>query len=240
LLLKKEGLPTSDYIVGENYYVQVDKVYYSLTKKIEGHHLKIEDLYTDEIAIQVGEVMADLHLALKDLPYTLEEVDFRVELQTWIKDALDASGESYASKKFYQEFHEALNEVYHDLPRQNIHRDFHLNNFLVRQGKISGIIDFDISQNNIRLFDIAYFSVGLLSQNIPYESWQSIHHQLLKGSSSKINLSNKELNACNLLMAGIEILFVAYFDRNKHYDLAKNADQTFMRLWEKFNENRIC
>lgn len=59
-----------------------------------------------------------------------------------------------------------LQDGYDMLPRQLIHRDVHFGNFLFDHGEFSGYIDFDLSQKNIRIFDICYFLTGLLSSQI--------------------------------------------------------------------------
>ena len=57
-----------------------------------------------------------------------------------------------------------LEAVYPSLPKQLIHRDVHFGNFLFFEGSLSGYIDFDLSQRNIRIFDLCYFLSGLLAE----------------------------------------------------------------------------
>lgn len=50
-----------------------------------------------------------------------------------------------------------LRRDYKTLPRQLIHRDMHTSNLLYRNGMFS-FIDFDMSQRNVRIFDIVYLA----------------------------------------------------------------------------------
>lgn len=50
-----------------------------------------------------------------------------------------------------------LRRDYKTLPRQLIHRDMHTSNLLYRNGMFS-YIDFDMSQRNVRIFDIVYLA----------------------------------------------------------------------------------
>ena len=46
----------------------------------------------------------------------------------------------------------------------------HFGNFLFQEGSFSGYIDFDLSQKNIRIFDLCYFLAGLLAEE-PWEEY---------------------------------------------------------------------
>ena len=95
---------------------------------------------------------------------------------------------------------ETLEAVYDDLPKQLIHRDVHFGNFLFFEGNLSGYIDFDLSQRNIRIFDICYFLTGLLAE---------------------------EKNAIPCVMECIEILCTAYFINIQDIKHANDAYRIF-------------
>lgn len=76
-------------------------------------------------------------------------------------------------------------------------------------------IDFDLSQKNIRIFDIGYFLAGLLTEEngtfMKEDEWLLICKQVVKGYESKNKLENAEKQALSYVMEGIELLFAAYF-----------------------------
>lgn len=82
----------------------------------------------------------------------------------WVKESLYR--EHWMDEKNFCKAVQKLAEHYEELPRQLIHRDVHLGNFLFDQGTFSGYIDFDLSQRNIRVFDLCYFLAGLLAAQV--------------------------------------------------------------------------
>ncbi|OOM81514.1 homoserine kinase [Clostridium puniceum] len=80
----------------------------------------------------------------------------------WISDTLEANDYKYLKNIDFEKNLDKLNRCYNKLQRQLIHRDLHLGNFLFNNCEFSGYIDFDLSQKNIRIFDICYFLLRLL------------------------------------------------------------------------------
>ena len=119
-----------------------------------------------------------------------------------------------------------------------IHRDVHLGNFLFEGGEFSGYIDFDLSQRNIRLFDLCYFMLGLLSEEetieITYDEWFMVLGQLFSGYSQVIKLSEQEITAVPYVMESIELLFGAWFIGQNDIVCARDA----IKLYEFVCENR--
>lgn len=82
----------------------------------------------------------------------------------WVAESL--TREKWLDEETFRSAVGNLQDGYDRLPRQLIHRDVHFGNFLFDHGEFSGYIDFDLSQKNIRIFDICYFLTGLLSSQI--------------------------------------------------------------------------
>lgn len=122
-----------------------------------------------------------------------------------------------------------------------IHRDVHFGNFLFSEGKFSGYIDFDLSQRNIRLFDLCYFLLGLRSEEEELEltekEWFEFLAYTFTGYEKILLLSESEKQAVTCVMECIELLFTAWFDHEKDVECAGDA----YRLYEfiKKQENRI-
>lgn len=122
---------------------------------------------------------------------------------------------------------ESLENAYERLPKQLIHRDVHFGNFLFSEGNLSGYIDFDLSQRNIRIFDICYFLTGLLAEEVenPFtkKEWTENVRAVIEGYESLTRLSAEEKAAIPCVMECIEILFAAYFIGMEDFRHAKDA-----------------
>ena len=127
--------------------------------------------------------------------------------------------------------------MYDKLPVQLIHRDEHLGNFLFDNGRFSGYIDFDLSQRNIRIFDVCYFMLGLLSEeevlDISEEQWFEILKYFFAGYEQEHTLLPEEKQAVPYVMEAIELLFVAWFMGQNDIKCADNA----MRIYQFVERN---
>ena len=105
--------------------------------------------------------------------------------------------------------------------------------------KFSGYIDFDLSQRNIRIFDLCYFLLGLLSEEekleLTEEQWFDFVSKVFKGYERKLPLSEAEKQTVPCVMECIELLFTAYFEGQKDLSFAKDACRIyeFVRKHEK-------
>ena len=107
--------------------------------------------------------------------------------------------------------------------------------------KISGYIDFDLSQRNIRIFDLCYFVLGIWSEqdkmDINKEKWFRLVKDVFNSYGEKMNLLTKEKVVVPYVMECIELLFVAYFIKENDIVCAEKA----MKIFEfvQRNEHRI-
>lgn len=236
-LLGENGIPVPKVIClkdGKDYLTENGK-YYVLTGKLPGQHLTAGQL-VGEMAVGMGEILGDLHLALQkceDVP-NLWENSFLAELKNWVRQALEKEGWHLVKQAEFQKMVSRLESVYDELPRQLIHRDVHFGNFLLANGKLSGYIDFDLSQKNIRIFDICYFLLGILAERecsgIAEEEWFEILRNVIAGYERRIPLRDAEKNAVPDVMAGIEILFAAYFAQQGEERSARHAAGLFQYI----------
>lgn len=133
-----------------------------------------------------------------------------------MKKNLEDNGWKHVSRAEYESTVSRLADIYAELPVQLIHRDIHFGNFLFADGSFSGYIDFDLSQRNIRVFDICYFLLGLLSRQeeleITEEKWLEYLRDVFQGYERVLTLSQTEKRAVPYVMECIELLFTAYFE----------------------------
>ena len=196
-------------------YASHQNNYFLLSKKLRGSN--ISDLKDRTMAWKMGCAIAQLHTAFKKCEREVEFWDnsLLTEMKGWIRENLANHEWKILNKEEYTKTVDLLESVYDLLPKRLIHRDVHFGNFLFFEGQLSGYIDFDLSQRNIRIFDICYFLTGLLAEetedSLTKNEWTENVKAVIAGYESILPLSEKEKTAIPCVMECIEILFVAYF-----------------------------
>lgn len=238
--LRELGIPSPEVIstIDGNNYVEHNASFYYLSRKLKGRHYSKEEVMKDpETARFVGKIIARLHKAFSALTdeYKFYNNNFVDELKGWIKNNL----EEYVPNSFtYEVYSESVNEldlVYGDLVRHLIHRDLHLGNLLFVDRMITGYIDFDLAQVNARIFDLAYFLVGWIVDEVNDDefmnNWKHSVLAMLEGYQEELKLTETELKSLGIMMCCIEILFVAYFSSVKDLDNTRKAEECLKWLW---------
>lgn len=234
MVLDDMGIPVGKIIFTRDNtaFSNDEKYYYVLSNKLNGRNIvTINDILT--IAGEMGKIIAELHCAFKKCD-DLEEFwnnSLLFEINGWIKDILQNSGWRLIDENKFNMTAEKLEALYDKLPVQLIHRDVHFGNFLFHNGKFSGYIDFDLSQRNVRIFDLCYFMLGLLSEeekiDLTEEEWFKILKDIFNGYESIISLNEAEKEAVPYVMKAIELLFAAWFISQKDMKCAENAVKIF-------------
>lgn len=203
--------------------------YFLMSQKLRGSN--ISDRKDLTAAYKMGCAIARLHEAFLVCEKEMEFWDNSLlkEMQGWVRETFERNGWQILGREAYEEAAAALETVYDGLPKQLIHRDVHFGNFLFAEGELSGYIDFDLSQRNIRIFDVCYFLTGLLSEEtddaFTQEEWLASVKSVAAGYESVSPFSEKEKAAVPCVMACIEILCAAYFIRVKDTKRAADACQ---------------
>lgn len=163
------------------------------------------------------------------------------EMNGWVNRDLHKFNPDYLKQDDIKASIDELAQIYDELPKQLIHRDVHLGNFLFDNGVFSGYIDFDLSQRNIRIFDLCYFLLGILleedNNRVEKQKWYEIIRQVIGGYDSIAALSTLEKKAVTCVMKNIEILFTAYFLGIGDEKLAKDSADIY--TFVKLNEEKI-
>ena len=232
-ILSECTIPVAKIVLtaAEEKYAKCQNAYFFLSKKIQGNN--ISDKKDETMAWKMGYAIARLHMAFLKCEKEIEFWDNSLlkEMKGWIRETLTESDWQIIDRTEYSETVERLENVYDFLPKQLIHRDVHFGNFLFQEGDFSGYIDFDLSQKNIRIFDICYFLAGLLAEEtetpLTKSEWIQIAKSAIAGYESIAKLSEKEIDAIPLVMECIKILFVAYFIGKEDIKHANDAYQVF-------------
>lgn len=241
--LSECGAPVAGIIKtldGEN-HTETDGKYWLMTAKLPGS--RRTDIREPGTAYKMGETIARLHVFFRECEQKITFWDNSLldEMEGWIKQALQENAWEPVSEQEYLSVTAQLRSVYDRLPKQLIHRDVHFGNFLFLDGEFSGYIDFDLSQRNIRIFDLGYFLAGLLTgesgAKLEEDEWLRIVYDVISGYESVSKLKREEKAALVPVMESIEILFAAYFIRTEDRICAEDAADIFHKIRDR--EERI-
>lgn len=232
-ILSKCNIPVAEIILTQNGkpYAAHQDSYFLLSKKLPGNN--VSDLRDQNAAHQMGRAIAQLHTAFLKCEAEIAFWDnsLLAEIKGWVREALEKNEWQPVPESAYTQTVSVLETVYDDLPKQLIHRDVHFGNFLFSEGRFTGYIDFDLSQKNIRIFDICYFLAGLLAEEteapLTKSEWIETVQSVATGYESLIQLSEKEIEAIPCVMECIEILCAAYFTGIQDIKHADDAYRIF-------------
>ncbi len=220
-------------------FATANQVFYLLTRRLSGNHLTKEEVFASpELAYKIGKTVGRLHRAFADITGQIEVTDnnFIHEMKGWIKRNLQEHATDSFTYGIIDACTEELAAVYDQLERHLIHRDMHLGNLLFEGKELTGYIDFDLSQINARIFDIAYlcagWAVGQVGDAAYMGSWKQALQVILSGYQEEQPLSVTERNSLGIMMCCIEILFVAYFSSSKDTANSAKAEECLRWLWE--------
>ncbi|MCL2592240.1 MAG: phosphotransferase [Defluviitaleaceae bacterium] len=233
-ILASKNVPVAAYVKTiSGQLISPDSMYF-LMKKLSGETI---DFYKHpNLAVTMGKELAKLHQALKliESKIAYNENDL---LATW-KNKIKPSLKSLVSSNILENVDSAFSKNYVKLPRQLIHRDVHAHNVLFVDGKLTGWLDFDISQRNVRIFDIAYLLASLLFGQLcnfaKIKIWHEIYHNLLLGYNEVNPLTADEYNALPTIMIVIEFLFVWFWSEQENKEQSENSLKLAKWLYNEY------
>ncbi|MCM1114261.1 MAG: helix-turn-helix domain-containing protein [Clostridium sp.] len=220
-------------INGED-YIQNGELYFIITKRIKGEQLKCEDIFDNiDLAFCIGENIAKLHKALQtfdDSNYNYADVLREVKANLpKVKDLIDID-----------DFTDRFKVLYDSLTKQLIHRDINPSNMVFDNTEFKGFVDFDLSEVNIRIFDICYCATAILSecfsnQNIDKLLWFEILNKLICGYERISPLENEEKQAIPYVIYSIQTICIAYFRKFDKYEHLTKTNVDILK-WIMDNE----
>ena len=234
-VLHENGIPTAQVIpaVSGGSHVAHESRFYLLTTRLEGR--PYTGKITESAARSMGKTLAALHQAFQKCQNQLPLWDNSLlqELSGWILEQLEADGWEILPESVFREVCGHLAALYPRLTVQMIHRDVHFGNFLFSGDEFSGYIDFDLSQKNIRIFDLCYFLAGLLAHETGADvalPWPRIVQATVDAYDRENPLSAEEKAAIPLVMQAIELLFAAYYLSIQDRVCAEDAVRVLYRI----------
>lgn len=256
-LLAREQIPAQRVVTLKNggLYLYHKGNYYGLFTRIKGELIK--DIFKGNylhngyyIGSSIGWLHHGLNNITEELCYSkvLLNADLPTELKKWLSATLTEFFDEFMYPKeeedklfkIFDELRERFAVQYKDLPRHAIHRELRLENLLFSDDKLSGYIDFELSEINARIFDICHLSTALLTQvfedEINRELWKDFNKELLKGYNSKVKLLDIEKEDIPLMIYEIQVVRIAYFYEKGMIREAKKAVRVLIWLYDLFNK----
>ena len=126
------------------------------------------------------------------------------------------------SKEFIERYVKVFGAIYESLPQQIIHRDPNPGNIILSANNW-GILDFDLSERNIRIFDPCYAATAILSESFEADNtdklnqWIMIYKNILHGYDEVVNLSDNERKAIPYVVITNQLISTAWFSGEEKY-----------------------
>ena len=227
--LERTGMSSSTPVVtidGEDFIIKDDR-YYVLTNKVIGEFTSLEERYGEnriEISKKYGEAIGNLHKVLKihDKDIEVNDNNLLKTVTEWALPKTRITMEQWGCplpNEFYEDYIENFTKIYDHLPRHIIHRDPNPSNIIFYNGEVSGFIDFEISERNVRIFDPCYCATGILSEvnkvEGAYDKWYEILQGILDGYDNIVNITEMERYAIPYVIYSIQMIFIAWLITNK-------------------------
>jgi len=207
---------------GQEYIVDGD-LYYCLTKRLQGTQLQVGSLYEDDYADKarfVGEILGQLSLALAKVEAVLEEPNLYESVVNYAIPKL--KGKLAIPEEIYRGYEQEFAKLYPVLTKQVIHRDPNPSNLILEEGSW-GVIDFEMSEKNIRIFDPCYAATAILSETYEagneekIQKWLTIFRNIFYGYDAVVKLSEEEKKAIPYVVLSNQLLALAWFEGQEKF-----------------------
>ena len=196
-------------------YIQEDGVFFYLTRRLPGKQLAAHRFGQGDGRF-VGEILGQLHLALRPIDGCVTEADLLATVRDW---ALPRGKELLGlSQEFCREYLETFENLYPQLPRQIIHRDPNPGN-IIRAEDQWGFIDFELAERNARIYDPCYAATAVLSETFGQdnEKWLEVYRDIIRGYDSVATLTEAERKAIPYVILANQLVCVAWFSEQEKY-----------------------
>lgn len=204
-------------------YIQDGELYFYLTKRLNGHQIKSGDMYEGDYPMKahfLGEIIGQLHLALKEADVLVNDVDLYEKVKNWaipkVRDIMNLP------ENICKEYVEVFGGIYPELPKQIIHRDPNPGNIIVDNDRW-GFIDFELSERNLRIYDPCYAATAILSESFldgsreKLTQWLEIYRNIIVGYDNVVKLSDQEKKAIPYVILSNQLICLAWFSEQEKY-----------------------
>lgn len=217
-----------------------------LIRKAKGEPLSKSQRFGDDcedFGFKYGQSIARLHKALKAVEEDIQPVEQNLfaHVTEWAIPNVKKQNIQWnmgLPDSFFEEYIRNFGTLFEKLPKQLIHRDPNPCNILFCGGDVSGFIDFDLSERNVRLWDPCYCATGILSEQRSventYDKFPAILNAILHGYDSVNPLTADEKQAIYYVLCSIQMICVAYFESvNEYKDMARTNRKMLVYIIEQ-------
>lgn len=209
-------------------FVDGEAVFF-LSRIGSGEPLSAEKCYGPDSPMRaVGQAIARLHAALRDTDMPHDRGDLLSDALGWALAAVRRQDEQWSmglGERFFADWQERFTALYPALPRQLIHRNLCPGNLVLRDGQVAGFTQFDMIEEEARLFDVCYAATAILSETADearYPAWLDVLEALIRGYDSVSPLTAEEKRAVYGLLCLNQMICVAFFgDKDEYRELAR-------------------
>lgn len=225
-------------------FVKANNLYFYLTKRIQGKRINPHDFYEPKdysLAQIVGENIAKLHLGLEMIEAVVDEVNV---FENVIKWALPKAKQFIDIPEHIEKsYSDLFGAIYDFLPKQIIHRDINPGNIIVNAEGI-GFIDFELSERNIRIYDVCYAATAILSETVSdieaFNKWIDIYRNILYGYEKVLKMTEDEKQSLPYVILSNQLVCIAYFsDFSKHENILNANIKMTKMIIDNFEKLKI-
>ena len=245
LSIESVGLSTATPIkttAGE-YVVTNDEMYFYVTKRLAGKTIKESTMYIEDYipkARLIGKIIGQLNVALSKVDVMTNQANIFKSAKEWaipvLVDKMDLP------MSFVKTYEKEFGQKYESLPQQIIHRDPNPGNFILC-GDNWGVLDFDLSERNIRIFDPCYAATAILSENFESDNidkikqWLTIYKNIMYGYDEVVKLSDDEWKAIPYVVITNQLISTAWFSEQENYrELYETNKKMVEWMLDNFND----
>ncbi len=219
------GLSTATPIktVEGKFVAASEELYFYVTRRLEGKQLKASTMYFEDYMSKarfIGEIVGQLSVALSKVDVITNQANIFKSAKEWAIPAL--VGKVDMPKSFVEMYEKEFGEIYESLPQQIIHRDPNPGNIILCGGNW-GVLDFDLTERNIRIFDPCYAATAILSESFEADNtdklnqWIMIYKNILYGYDEVVKLSDSEWKAIPYVVITNQLISTAWFSEQEKY-----------------------
>ena len=216
-----------------------------LTRGIKGNPLSKSDRFGEsrrEFGKKYGESIARLHRALNVIESEIQpyEQNLYTHVNEWALPEVRKQNIQFnmgLPDTFFEDYITNFCILSDKLPKQLIHRDPNPSNILFDGDEVTGFIDFDLSEHNVRLWDPCYCATGILSEwrgvDDIYKKWPDVLEGIIRGYNNVNPLTTEEKQAIFYVICSIQMICTAYFeDTDKYKELAGPSRDMLKFIWK--------
>jgi Ser/Thr protein kinase RdoA (MazF antagonist) len=195
-------------------FIIIGDSFYSLYESLNGDSL--QKIITSDQCYSLGEYLGRLHQVLMTYPVREHTYVWDVfeHMEGWISK--DQSELKEWAEKVYRSLVHAKAD-YVQMPHQLVHSDVHLGNFIWRENRIIGLVDFERIRRSPRIADVGYFITSLLRNTFMESDENELFKKInrfLKGYSWMEKLDEREIISLYPLIMVFLLQYTLFYSSN--------------------------